>query len=293
MRQVPKRSRPRSVASPRRATSPTRRPSPPRSTASSPTLGPIEICFNNAGVATGGNPLATDVSVWHEQWGINVMSHVYAIRRVLPGMLERGEGYILHTASMAGILTSHGNATYATTKHAVVGLAEWMSITYHDRGVRTSLLAPLGVRTPMLDASSKFAATVAGPLAEPEDVADAGRRRDPRGAVPDPHRSDRADVDVAQDRGHRALAARDAPCAAATRGFTGGRGTHRRPDVSRSDSGRVLIRRGEYALGMDSRRGSRRCRHEGGPRPPRWSIRLPRRRRSCRRSAWPPPSRSS
>jgi NAD(P)-dependent dehydrogenase (short-subunit alcohol dehydrogenase family) len=100
------------------------------------------------------------------------MSHVYAIRRVLPGMLDRGEGYILHTASMAGILTSHGNAPYATTKHAVVGLAEWMSITYHDRGVRTSLLAPLGVKTPMLDASSKFAATVAGPLAEPEDVAD-------------------------------------------------------------------------------------------------------------------------
>ena len=135
-------------------------------------LGPIEICFNNAGVATGGDPLSTDVGVWNDQWAINVMSHVYAIRRVLPGMLERGEGYILHTASMAGILTSHGNATYATTKHAVVGLAEWMAITYHDRGVRTSLLAPLGVNTPMLDASSKFAATVGGPLVHPEDVAD-------------------------------------------------------------------------------------------------------------------------
>lgn len=135
-------------------------------------LGPIEVCFNNAGIATGGDPLRTDPSVWDEQWAVNVMSHVYAIRKVLPGMLERGEGYILHTASMAGILTSHGNATYATTKHAVVGLAEWMSITYHDRGVRTSLLAPLGVRTPMLDGSSAFAQTVAGPLAEPDDVAD-------------------------------------------------------------------------------------------------------------------------
>ena len=110
--------------------------------------------------------------VWDEQWAINVMSHVYAIRRVLPGMLERGEGYILHTASMAGILTSHGNATYATTKHAVVGLAEWMSITYHDRGVRTSLLAPLGVRH--ADArrdAARSLQTVAGPLVEPEDVA--------------------------------------------------------------------------------------------------------------------------
>jgi NAD(P)-dependent dehydrogenase (short-subunit alcohol dehydrogenase family) len=99
------------------------------------------------------------------------MAHVYAVRRVLPGMLQRGEGYLLHTSSMAGILTSHGNATYATTKHAVVGLAEWLSITYHDSGVRTSLLAPLGVRTPMLDATSAFARTVAGPLSDPEDVA--------------------------------------------------------------------------------------------------------------------------
>jgi NAD(P)-dependent dehydrogenase (short-subunit alcohol dehydrogenase family) len=135
-------------------------------------LGPIEVCFNNAGIANGRDPLSTDLAVWNQQWAVNVMSHVYAIRRVLPGMLERGEGYILHTASMAGILTSHGNAPYATTKHAVVGLAEWMSITYHDRGVRTSLLAPLGVRTPMLDGASAFAQTVAGPLAEPEDVAD-------------------------------------------------------------------------------------------------------------------------
>lgn len=135
-------------------------------------LGPIEVCFNNAGIATGGDVLKTDPQVWDDQWAVNVMAHVYAVRRVLPGMLERREGYLLHTASMAGILTSHGNATYATTKHAVVGLAEWLSITYHDCGVRTSLLAPLGVRTPMLDGASAFARTVAGPMSEPQDVAD-------------------------------------------------------------------------------------------------------------------------
>lgn len=134
-------------------------------------LGPVEVCFNNAGIASGGDLLTTDPTVWDEQWAVNVMAHVYACRKVLPGMLERGEGYLLHTASMAGILTTHGNSTYAATKHAVVGLAEWNSITYHDRGVRTSLLAPLGVRTPMLDGASAFATTVAGPLAEPEDVA--------------------------------------------------------------------------------------------------------------------------
>jgi NAD(P)-dependent dehydrogenase (short-subunit alcohol dehydrogenase family) len=135
-------------------------------------LGPVEVLFNNAGVATGGDPLNTPIEVWNEQWQINLMSHVYAVRAVLPGMLERGSGYLLHTASMAGILTTHGNLTYAVTKHAVVGLAEWLSITYHDKGIRVSLLAPLGVRTPMLgDVDSDFARSAAGPIKEPEDVA--------------------------------------------------------------------------------------------------------------------------
>ena len=135
-------------------------------------LGPIDICFSNAGVATGGDILTTEPDVWNEQWAINVMGHVYAVRAVLPAMLARGSGYLVHTASMAGILTSHGNVTYATTKHAVVGLAEWLSITYHHRGIRVSLLAPLGVRTPMLErADPRFAASVAGPIKEPEDVA--------------------------------------------------------------------------------------------------------------------------
>ncbi len=136
-------------------------------------LGPVDVLFNNAGVATGGDPLTTPIEVWQSQWEVNVMAHVYAIRAVLPGMLQRGTGYLLHTASMAGILTTHGNLTYAATKHAVVGLAEWMAITYHDKGIRTSLLAPLGVRTPMLgDTDSAFASSAAGPIKEPEDVAE-------------------------------------------------------------------------------------------------------------------------
>jgi len=86
-------------------------------------LGPVDVCFNNAGIGSGGDVFAPP-EVWNEQWAVNVMAHVYAIHAVLPSMLERGSGYLLHTASMAGILTSHGNAVYATTKHAVVGLAE-------------------------------------------------------------------------------------------------------------------------------------------------------------------------
>lgn len=134
--------------------------------------GDIDVLFNNAGIATGGDPLTTPLDVWQTQWEVNVMAHVYAIRAVLPRMLERESGYVLHTASMAGILTTHGNSTYAATKHAVVGLAEWMSITYHDRGIRVSLLSPLGVRTPMLgDDESAWASSAAGPIKEPEEVA--------------------------------------------------------------------------------------------------------------------------
>ncbi len=136
-------------------------------------LGAIDICFSNAGVATGGDILTTEPETWNDQWAINVMAHVYAVRAVLPGMLARGAGYLVHTASMAGILTSHGNVTYATTKHAVVGLAEWLAITYHHRGIRVSLLAPLGVITPMLErADPRFAAAVAGPIKNAAYVAE-------------------------------------------------------------------------------------------------------------------------
>ncbi|MDA0788618.1 MAG: SDR family NAD(P)-dependent oxidoreductase [Proteobacteria bacterium] len=136
-------------------------------------VGDIEVFFSNAGIATGGGPLETPLDVWENQWEVNVMAHVHAIRAVLPDMLARGEGYLLHTASMAGILTTHNNLTYATTKHAVVGLAEWMSITYHNKGIRVSLLAPLGVRTPMLgDTDQNWASSsAAGPIKEPEEVA--------------------------------------------------------------------------------------------------------------------------
>lgn len=135
--------------------------------------GPIDVLCNNAGIASGGDPLNTPLDEWQTQWDVNLMSHVHAVRAVLPSMLARGEGHIQHTASMAGILTSHGNAPYAVSKHAVVGLAEWMSITYHDRGIRTYLLAPLGVRTPMLgpQADSEWARLAAGPLKDPEEVA--------------------------------------------------------------------------------------------------------------------------
>ncbi len=134
--------------------------------------GPVDVMFNNAGIASGHGPLDTPIEVWNEQWQVNVLAHVYAVRAVLPSMLERGSGYLIHTASMAGILTAHGNLPYSTTKHAVVGLAEWLSVTYHNAGIRVSLLAPLGVNTPMLKgAGPTFAQVAVGPVKEPDEVA--------------------------------------------------------------------------------------------------------------------------
>jgi NAD(P)-dependent dehydrogenase (short-subunit alcohol dehydrogenase family) len=135
--------------------------------------GPIDLFVSNAGIATGGDPLTTPLDVWQRQWEVNLMAHVYALRAVLPGMLERGSGYLVHTASMAGILTTHGNLVYAVTKHAVVGLAEWLSVTYHHRGIRVSCLCPLGVRTPMLgDPDGPWAKVAGGTIREPEEVAE-------------------------------------------------------------------------------------------------------------------------
>jgi NAD(P)-dependent dehydrogenase (short-subunit alcohol dehydrogenase family) len=114
-------------------------------------------------------------SGWQRIWGINFMAHVYAARAVLPGMLARGEGYLLQTASAAGLLTQVGSAPYAVTKHAAVSLAEWLSVTYGDRGIRVSCLCPQGVRTNMLAEAEEH-----GPgrflsegALEPEQVADA------------------------------------------------------------------------------------------------------------------------
>jgi len=135
--------------------------------------GPIDVFFSNAGINSGREILNTPLQVWEDQWQVNVMAHVHAVRAVLPGMIERGSGYLIHTASMAGILISNGNLPYTVSKHAVVGLAEYLAVTHHHQGIRVSLLAPLGVRTPMLgDTDRPFARNAAGPIKEPEDVAE-------------------------------------------------------------------------------------------------------------------------
>ncbi len=112
--------------------------------------GPVDLLCLNAGIPTGGSVDASDED-WERAWAVNVMSHVYGVRAVLPSMLERGRGHLLHTASAAGLLTNLGAAPYSVTKHAVVALAEWLAITYGDSGIGVSCLAPQFVDTAMLN----------------------------------------------------------------------------------------------------------------------------------------------
>lgn len=111
--------------------------------------GPVDLWFANAGVSGGGQYDAPDAA-WALQWQVNVMAHVYAARALMPGWLARGEGHLITTASMAGILTSLGDSVYAATKHAAVGFAELTAITYADRGIKVSCICPGAVDTPML-----------------------------------------------------------------------------------------------------------------------------------------------
>ena len=136
-------------------------------------FGPIDLFCSNAGISIDGGTEVSDAE-WHRIWQTNFMSHVYAARAVLPSMLARGQGYLLHTASAAGLLTQLGSAPYSVTKHAVVSLAEWLSITHYASGIRVSCLCPQGVQTPMLEGVQGFVGDYLKATAVlPEAVADA------------------------------------------------------------------------------------------------------------------------
>ena len=120
--------------------------------------GRIDIFCSNAGIIDGsglgadgqGGPFA-GLDEWTRSWDVNVMSQVHAARAVLPSMLERGEGYLVNTASAAGLLMDLGSMAYTATKHASVGLSEWLAVSYGDQGIRVSCLCPMGVQTAMVD----------------------------------------------------------------------------------------------------------------------------------------------
>ena len=133
--------------------------------------GRIDIYCSNAGIAFGGGPEASD-QAWRQSWDVHVMAHVYAARALLPGMLERGEGYIVGTISAAALLNHVLAAPYAVTKAAGLSFFEWLAIAYHERGIRVSALCPQGVRTAMLAQEGERNFLTAGAL-DPEEVAQA------------------------------------------------------------------------------------------------------------------------
>ena len=132
--------------------------------------GAIEVFFSNAGISRRGHEEAPDTD-WDESWRVHVMAHVYACRAVLPEMLARGDGYLVSTASAAGLLASVGSAPYGVSKHAAVALAEHLAIQYRDRGIRVSVLCPQAVDTPMYRTPGVKAAGLDG-VATPEAVAE-------------------------------------------------------------------------------------------------------------------------
>ncbi len=110
--------------------------------------GPVDLFCSNAGIMVPGC-LEVSNADWQRIWEINVMAHVYAGRAVIPGMLARGGGYFVITASAAGLLSQIGSAPYSVTKHAAVGFAENLAITYGDQGLKVSAICPQAVETEM------------------------------------------------------------------------------------------------------------------------------------------------
>jgi NAD(P)-dependent dehydrogenase (short-subunit alcohol dehydrogenase family) len=133
-------------------------------------FGPVDVFCSNAGILRPGDEDAPDAE-WALNWSVHLMSHVYAARTVVKKMAARGSGYIVNTASAAGLLTSIPSASYSVTKHAAVAFAEWLSITYGHQGVKVSVLCPQAVRTAMIQGREGGSASVDG-IIEPEELAE-------------------------------------------------------------------------------------------------------------------------
>ncbi|MFG1931058.1 SDR family oxidoreductase [Mycobacterium sp. NPDC048908] len=117
-------------------------------------FGSVDAYVANAGVL-GPPGLGRGDSDWEQALAVNVCAHVRAAALLIPDWLRRGGGYFVSIASAAGLLTHLGGAAYATTKHAAVGFAEWLAITYGDQGIGVSCVCPMGVDTPLLRTTSQ------------------------------------------------------------------------------------------------------------------------------------------
>ena len=132
-------------------------------------FGLIDIFCSNAGILSLGSEQSSNED-WSKNWNLHVMSHVFAAKKLLPDMLKRGSGYFVNTASAAGLLSHIDSITYSTTKHAAIGLAEWLAITYGKQGIGVSILCPQAVETAMTRGREKEVSALDG-MMKPEDVA--------------------------------------------------------------------------------------------------------------------------
>lgn len=144
-------------------------------------LGSIDLFFANAGISIGQFLEDTDEATWEKIMNVNFHAHRWAAKHLIEEWIDRKDGYFCSTASAAGLLTQIGSATYAVSKHAAVAFAEWLSVTYGDRGLKVSCLCPQGVNTNMLnppegtegiDTRGLEAVKASGNVLEPDDVAE-------------------------------------------------------------------------------------------------------------------------
>jgi len=138
-------------------------------------VGPIDLFCSNAGIAAADS-LDAPNDEWQLIWDVNVMAHVYAARHLVPRMVKRGGGYLMNTCSAAGLLNQIGGVAYGVTKHAAVGLGEWIALTHAHEGIRVSLLCPQAVRTAMTSGAAMnnkgVAAAAADGMIEAEALAE-------------------------------------------------------------------------------------------------------------------------
>ena len=132
-------------------------------------FGLIDIFCSNAGILILGNE-QTSIMDWNKNWNLHVMSHVFAAKKLLPDMLKRGSGYFVNTSSAAGLLSHIDSATYSTTKHAAIGFAEWIAITYGKQGIGVSILCPQAVETNMTIGRENEVSALDG-MMKPDQVA--------------------------------------------------------------------------------------------------------------------------
>jgi NAD(P)-dependent dehydrogenase (short-subunit alcohol dehydrogenase family) len=139
--------------------------------------GHCDLFMSNAGIGMSGAPHSIPQDEWDRVLAINLHSHIWAVRRVLPHMLERGSGHLVHTSSSAGTVGFASLIPYVVTKFGVAGLCESMAGFLHDRGIGVSVVCPLLVNTNIFDRSWAYPEEgTVDPMFEDGPMKDAARQ---------------------------------------------------------------------------------------------------------------------